>query len=429
MKRAVGRYFLIAGAIGMAVFAAWLAHTIWSLPSIVVITTGPPGGTFEGYGRRYKEIFARAGVTLQIVQSGGSLENLKLLNDPRSGVSVGFVQSGLTNKQLSPGLVSLGTVSYECLWCFYRGADPGERLEGLRGRKISIGPEGSGTRDLSLKLLAIRGVDPATAEMLPLSPTEAGDRLLKGEINAAFILASWDTPVVRRLLADSHVEVMNFIRADAYVALDPSLTKLVLPAGVGNMADNRPTVDTNLLATRTSLVVRNDVPPAIQYLLLQTANEVHSGPQIFQRSGQFPAPEQMDIPLSKLAQQYYKSGLPFLQRYLPFPLAAFTGRVLVILLPLVGVLYPLLKLAPLYGWSMKQRIFRLYGEVKLIEIELETKPEESLDELRKRLDQLESRAIHLRVPVTYAHYNYQLRDHIRLVRSRLEKTRSERNSH
>ncbi len=315
--------------------------------------------------------------------------------------------------------MSLGTLFYEPLWFFYQGINVGPRFEELRGRKISIGPEGSGSRAITLELLALNGIKPGSARFLALTAAEAGEQLLKGELSAAIMVDSWDTPIVRQLLASPQIELSSFTRADAYVALYPQLSKLVLPAGVGNMVSNRPPVDTNLLAVKASLIVRKDLRPAIQYLLLDAATEIHSGPGIFQKSGEFPAPEQVDLPLSKQAKQFYKSGMPFLQRYLPFWLAQLVQELLVILIPLIGIAYPLLRFMPaLYGWTMRRRVFSLYGEVKMIEIELEQQAGKNTTEILARLDDLEERAMHMHVPVTFAHFIYSLRHHISVVRER-----------
>jgi hypothetical protein len=187
------------------------------------------------------------------------------------------------------------------------------------------------------------------------------------------------------------------------------------------MATNRPPADVNLIAPKTSLIVRRDLHPAIQYLLLEAASEVHSPPGIFQKSAQFPAPETFDLPLAHDALQFYKSGIPFLQRYLPFWLAILASRLLVLLIPLLGVAYPLLRFAPaLWGWSMRRRIFRLYGELKFIEAEAETRRSGVTDDLIARLENLEARADRLTVPNAFAHFLYQLRNHIGLVRAKLQ---------
>ena len=389
-------------------------------PRVVVMSTGTAGGTYEVFAERYKTILARSGVALRLVPSAGGVENLARLNDPHSGVMVAFVQSGLTSEEESPDLESLGTLFYEPFWFFYRDADLRARLEGLRGKKVSIGPEGSGTRALAAQFLAFDGIDQKSAQLLPLTAAQSGDALLHGEIDAAAMVASWDTPVVRRLLDSSGIHLWEFPRTDALIALHPFLNKLVLPEGVANMVSNRPPTDITVVAPMTSLVVRRDLHPAIQYLLLDAASEIHATPGIFQRPGQFPAPEEEDLPLSKDASQFYKSGEPFLQRYLPFWLAVVAGRVLLLLIPIIGVAYPLLRAAPaLYGWSMRRRIFRLYGDLRSIEIDFETKGNRTTADLLARLNRLEERADHLRVPRAFATLLYTLRLHVGMVCTRL----------
>jgi TRAP-type uncharacterized transport system substrate-binding protein len=387
------------------------------------MATGPPGGAYADVGARYREILGRSGIELRLVPTAGAVENLARLRDPHSAVSAGFVQAGTVSAQDADALASLGTVFYEPLWLFCRGLPPGAGVSWLVGKRVSIGPEGSGTRRLALRLLALNGVEADRLELLALSPEEAGDTLLRGEIAAAAILTSWDAPVVRRLLATPDVTLANFPRADAYVALDPFMNKVVVPTGVGDLANNRPPVDTALLAPKASLAVRRELHPALQYLLLEAASEVHAAPGIFNRAAQFPAPETIDLPLSDEARQFYKTGRPWLQRNLPLGLAVFLERLLILLIPIVGVVYPALRLLPpLYAWTMQRRIVRLYGELKLIEADLDDRGDgKEAGDLVGRLDGLERSANQLRVPVLFSATLYTLKHHIGLVRQRLER--------
>ena len=416
--------FLATAATTLLVAAGWWASGLWrpSPPRTLVMATGPEGSADALFGERYRAILARSGVDLRLHTTAGALENLARLRNPGSGVSVGFVQAGTTSAAESPGLASLGTVFYEPLWLFHRRPTPGQDLADLRGKRLSIGPEGSGTRVLAKRLLALRGIDERTAEMLALPPEEAADALVRGQIDLAAILTSWDAPVVRQLLAAPGIELAGFPRADAHLALNPYLSKLVLPAGVADLARDIPPADVVLLAPKASLVVRKDLHPALQYLLLEAAFEIHSPPGLFHRAGEFPAPEAIDLPLGADARQFYKSGRPFLQRYLPFWVAALAERLLILLVPLLAVVYPLLRSLPgLYGWAVRRRVFSLYRDLKLIELATEGLPVgEEAGGLAARLDELETRASRLRVPQTYAWLAYTLRHHIRLVRERLE---------
>jgi TRAP-type uncharacterized transport system substrate-binding protein len=392
-------------------------------PRTLTMATGSEGSAYHEFGKRYQEILARDGIELRLQSTAGALENLALLSNRGSNVEVGFLQSGITSAKESPDLKSLGTVFYEPLWFFTRGEYRGKKLQALRGKKISIGPEGSGGRELALKLLTRNGVDNSYADLFSLTPQQAGEKLITGEIEAAIMLTSWDAPVVQRLLNSSEIEPENFPRTDAYLALYPYLNKVVLPEGVIDLAKNRPPSDVWLIAPKANLVVRGDLHPALQFLLLKAAEEIHSGPGMFQKPGQFPAAESIDLPLSDQARQYYRSGSPFLQQHLPFWLAVLIDRLLVLLIPVVGVLYPLLRLLPaLFGWQIQRQIFRLYGELRFLEHDLETRGSgQSLDELSSRLDRIEEQAHRLRAQGIYSNMRYTLWMHITLVRERLVK--------
>jgi TRAP-type uncharacterized transport system substrate-binding protein len=389
-------------------------------PRVVVMTTGTAGSDYDLIGQEYRAILRRSGIDLRLMPSAGGVDNLKRLNDSRSGVTVGFSQAGLTNKTQSSDLESLGTVMYEPFWFFCRGDLGGSRFGGLRDKKVSIGPEGGGARVLALKFLAMNGIDESLAQFLPLTAVQAGDALLHGEIDAAFMVTSWDSEVVRKLVASSEISVVSFPRADAYKALFPFLNKLTLPMGVGDLATNRPPSDVSLLAPKASSIVRRNLHPAIQYLLLEAAAEIHSTPNIFQNSGQFPAAEPNDLPLSRHARYFYRDGPPFLQRYLPFWLVVLGSRLLLIYwFPLIGIAYPLVHFSPsLYNWAVRRRILGLYVELKSIELELKA-PGHSSDDAVARLDRLEERANQLRLPVAFANLLYEVRSHIELVRTRL----------
>jgi TRAP-type uncharacterized transport system substrate-binding protein len=393
-------------------------------PHRIVMATGPEGDAEHEIGKRYRAALAREGVDVQLVATAGSGENRALLRDPGSGVSVGLIESGLDSSGDNSRLESLGTVFYEPYWWFRKREIAPGGAEVLRGRKVSIGPEGSGSRTLSLELMKRSRIEQQVAEWLALVPPMAGARLLAGDIDMAFMMTSWESPVVQQLLADERIALSGFPHADAFVALYPFLSKVVVPRGVIDLETDRPPADVVLIATKASLVVRKDLHPAIQYLLLNAAVEIHSPPSIFNRPNAFPAPEASDIALSSEALRFYKSGLPFLHDYFPFWMAALIGKLVILLIPIVGVLYPMTRLLPrLYDWVMRSKVLRMYGELRLLEDEMAKAHGSGQDvsAMVARLDRLERQANHLRVPVAYASTLYMLRDHIGLVRAGLSK--------
>ena len=411
-------YLTIAGLV-VIVLAAGVFIVETMPPRTVAMATGAEGGANYQMGLRYRDILAQSGVRLRLVPTSGGLENLALLRDPKSGVGVGFIQGGTTTEKESPDIEALGTIFYEPLWFFYR-SEIGDGIRALRGRRVSIGPEGSGTRMLALELIKRFKLDTVIGEISGFVPQVAADKLIAGDIDAAFIITGWDSPVVQQLMDAKDIALASAPRADAYIAHYPFLNKLVLPAGVSDLLNNRPPVDAVLLAPKASLAVRADLHPAIQHLLLTSAQQIHSQPGIFQKAGQFPAAESIDLPLSDEAQRFYKRGLPFLQKYLPFWVATLVERMIVVFIPLGAVLYPIFKFLPqIYDWAMQLKIRRLYDEMRAIESEMETQTGNNVDAIDAKLEDLGQRANRLSLPTSYASMLYTLRSHINLVRGRL----------
>jgi len=421
---------VVVAAVAVAVVAAavWMLLTSQSIfpPRTLVMATGPEGGANQEFGARYRAILAREGLDLRLLPTAGAVESLARLRDPRSGVGVAFVEAGIASKEESSDLVSLGAVSFEPLWFFFRGQPHTTLAQVLEGQRISIGPEGSGTRLVARRLLQLNGVDEKPAELLGLSPERAAEALLRGEIAAAIMLTSWQSPAVRKLLAADGIVLATYPRADAYVALFPSLSKLVLPTGVADLARNIPPADVTLLAVQESLAVRKDLHPALQYLLLEAASEVHGGPGIFQKAGRFPSPEAIDLPLSKPAQEFYKTGQPFVYRHLPFWLSDLAERLLILLVPLFAVVLPAVRYLPMaYEFVIERRMFTLYRELKVIETELEVVgPGEVTDGLARALEDLAKRANRLKVPLHFTQRLFILKNHIAVAQEKLEKRRS-----
>jgi len=395
-------------------------------PQKIVITTGGESGAYYQFANRYATLLGEKGITLEVKTSAGSLENLARLKNNEA--QVGFVQGGVVEPRPDDqaadesNLLSIGSVFYEPVWVFYRGDKPLTRLTELQGKRIAIGQEGSGVRQLAQQMLSANEIR-NDENLLPLAGLLAAEELQQGRIDAAFIIASEKAPVVQVLLRSPGVKVMSFAQAGAYQRRFPFLTKLTFPHGVADLVRDFPPEDIKLLAPTANLIVRDDLHPALQNLLLQVATEVHGKSGFFQDPGEFPAYKDQMLPLSPEAARYFKSGPPFLQRYLPFWLAVLVDRLIVLLVPIVALLIPLLKIAPaIYTWRVRSKVFRCYGELKFLENDLKNHYDPAkLTDYRNRLDALDEEAAQLHVPLGFTDLVYTLREHVNLVRHILDK--------
>ncbi|MGH7886397.1 MAG: TAXI family TRAP transporter solute-binding subunit [Candidatus Binatia bacterium] len=392
-------------------------------PDNFVMTTGADGGAYHLFAQRYRDILKREKITVTLKQSAGSIENFQRLQDANSGVEVGLIQAGTYPGEPPRGLRSLGAVYYEPLWVFYRGKDEIDKLSQLAGKRVAIGAEGSGTRALALQLLKASGVDDSAANLFPFGGNDAAKALHDEAVDAALLVAAPDAPAIQMLAKDKEIRLANLVQAEAFTRRFPFLTALQLPRGALDLANDLPSRDVTLLSTTANLIVREDFHPALGFLLLQAATEVHGRAGVLQRSGEFPAPRESEFSLADEARRYYKSGTPFLQRYLPFWIANFIERIAVLLLPFVAVLLPLFKILPaLIQWRNKSRLFKWYGELKSLEAQVTANCDPAqLDGYLDRLDEIEDGVNTTKVGSSYSDYVYNLRIHVDLVRNRLHK--------
>jgi len=421
------RYFwnLLAGILLTVVGFFWVSyHFVRPIPPhTLVMTTGMEGGSYAVLGERYRQVLARDGIMLRLLPSSGSVENLRRLKEEPRNVDVGFVQGGIGmgKVETSSNLVSLGSIFYSPLWVFYRGDDPLDDLSQLRGKRVSIGPEGSGVRKFSLDLLKTAGASDSPTEMFEYSIGDAAKAIREGRVDAVMTFGSADSAVVLELFTAPGIHLMSFSQAEAYTRLFPNLSHVILPKGILNPARRFPAADIHLLAPTTNLIARRSLHPALVYLLLEAAVEIHGGAGWVHSAGEFPALKTQDFPISDQAQRYYKSGGSLLYDYLPFWAATFVDRMILILIPLGVVLIPLVGILPwIYTWRNRSKYYRWYRELKDLEEEMRTgsKPEH-FEGYRERLDRIEDAVSRIRVAVAFYDEIFLLQENVQAVRQKL----------
>jgi TRAP transporter TAXI family solute receptor len=410
---------LLVVAAGFAVASLYVQP---APPDRIVMATGAEDGAYYYYAGRYAEIFEDYGIKLEARATSGSVENFSRLAAEDSEFDVGFIQGGIASAEEGPDLESLGAMYYEPVWVFTRGTAI-ERLTELKGKRLAIGPDGSGTRRLAKQLLHANGIDEPKTAGNELTGDAAAKALHEGKVDAVILVASTRSKAVWDLLKARDVKPANLIQADAYTKHFPHLSAVVLPRGAVDLLRDIPPHDVHLVATTANLVIRGDLHPAIVNLLALAAKEVHSAPTLFSAKDKFPATKDVDFPMNEDAERFYKSGPPFLQRYLPFWAANFVDRMIVFLVPLIALVLPLARVLPaLYQWRIRSRIYRNYGELKFLEAEVAQDADPGKTrEYYARLDRIEERVNLMRIPLAHHEQLYTLRGHIDLVRARIAK--------
>jgi TRAP-type uncharacterized transport system substrate-binding protein len=424
-------------------------------PRRVVLATGAPQGAYAQFGKRYADLLKAYDIRVELRNTEGAAENLKLLRDPSSGVDVAFVQGGADEREHTrhddsedddDGLRSLGSMFFEPVWLFYREesaqkllASPRSRstapttprggtapawggpvltnLSQLAGWRVNIGPPGSGVPNLMARILQANRIDAGTLTLLRESQTPAVVALLEGRSDALVFASAPESLMVQMLLQTPGIRLFDFAQSEAYARRFAFMSPVTLPRGVVDLARDWPSQDVHLVAPTATLVARAKLHPALEQLLVQAAQTVHGEAGWFQHKGEFPNARDGERPLAREAQRFYRDGQPLLQHYLPFWLANLIDRMWVALVSIIAVLIPLSRVVPpLYQFRIRSRVFRWYGQLRRVE---EAQGQRPPEELLKELDAIESHVEHVSVPLSYADELYALRSHISMVRQRL----------
>ncbi|MEN8216344.1 MAG: TAXI family TRAP transporter solute-binding subunit [Pseudomonadota bacterium] len=390
-------------------------------PKEASIATGRVGGGYHSFALKYQELLADDQFQLDIEPTAGSIEVLKRL---KSGdVELGLVQGGTGNSVSYEGLQSLGSLFYEPLWVFHRKDLPLEYLFDLRGKRVAIGEEGSGTRPVAFQLLQDNLVTEDNTTFLGLPSKVAAQQLVAGEIDAVFFVMSPKSSLIRKLFGNPDIELMSFKRDLAYSSRYSFLTSVKLGEGMIDLENNIPREDKTLLATTASLVASKDLHHDLVYLFLMKMIKVHEEGGIFEKNGQFPSELFVEIPMNEDASHYLQNGPSWLQKIFPFWVATTLDRLKILLIPLIAVMLPLLKGAfPLYQLGIRFKIFRWYDRLSEVDRKISDLSDLSVIENEiKQMIALQREIIEqVSVPLSYMGEFYALRVHIQLVVGRLE---------
>lgn len=401
-------------------------------PKRVVLATGPAQSAYDEFGKRYADALRRYGITVELLPTEGSSDNLELLRTGKA--DLGFVQGGSADIGYDDeeSIVSLGSLFVEPLWLFYR-EDAAQRLNqtptvaslpDLRNWRVNVGTAGSGVPRLFGTLLDVNRVDRQQLQLSELAQTPATVAFLEGQLDAVVFASAPESLMVQMLLQSPGIRLMDFAQSEAYSRRFGYLTPVVMPQGVVELSKNIPERDMRLVASTTSLLASAKTHPAILQLFAQTATSLHGGASWFNRAREYPSLEHSEVPLSPEAVRAIKNGPPFLQRYLPFWLANLIERMWLAMGLIIALALPLSRIIPpLYTFRIRSRVFRWYAELRDIEQRHETAAADGVSEqqLLDELADMESKVEKVVMPLAFTDELYALRNNIALVRKKLQR--------
>jgi uncharacterized protein len=386
-------------------------------PRHLTFAAGAAGSGYDNVARQYARILARHGVELEIRNAAGAVENLALLRNPSSGVQAALTTFGITQPADADTLYSLGGIFDAAIFIFYGNAELITQFAQFRGKRLAIGMPGTALRSLMLEVLKATDALDTSTRLLDLDSAEAIDALIAGETDVAIFPSQLDGSLLQRALDASGIRLMNVAQAEAIAKTVPGLKHVVLWRGLISLVRDIPDSDVDLLASRNRLLVRKDLHPALQYLLLEAMRDVHWPQGPFNRLGEFPAEQPNDLPLSPTAQAFYRSGPTFWQRYTSFWLTSLLNLIVFFVIPVVAAMIPVIGFAlPFYRWVNIRRIDQLHRALGNLERELaQTADGSRFVECQTRIAEIESAVRLLKVARPFEADLHRLRIHLRMV--------------
>jgi TRAP-type uncharacterized transport system substrate-binding protein len=405
----------------LALLLIFLRFIFPAPPQHLRIAAGSQGSYFHDVASTYKAALAKEGISLEIVQTLGALDNLQLINAGK--VDLALAHDGLVQAKAEPELRSLGSISYEPIWVFRRKGTPVlNDLTQLKGMRVNIGPEGSGVRFLSLQLLSLSGVTPQNTQFFDVSTMESIELLNSGRLDVGFFMDPPENQNIKSLFTSQEILEVNLKDADAFHRNLRYLHVTPLAPSTIDMASAQPASEFRTVSVTNTVVVNRQLHPAIQYLMLSIMDKSHHAPSLISAEGEFPSDKDVGLPLSDEAEIFYEKGMPFLSKYLPFELASIVERLAKSLLPFFLVFFPMLKFIPsIMKWRTSRKFSKLYGSLVDVETLMRTQTDQiSVAEYEAMLNRIEEKIALENLSLSSSEV-YVLREHIELVRGQIQR--------
>ena len=417
------KFFTVSIPILLLVVASFYLTSKFIEPSSkkeITIATGSIDGEYYNTALKYKEILEKQKVKVNILTSNGSMENIQLLNDKKADIA--FVQNGIDSLKKQTEIKAIASIYYEPLWIFYKNDEyKMDYLVQLITKRVSLGREKSGTEDLALKMLNDNGINKENTQLLNNSTEEAKDLLIKGEIDAIFIVSSPNSKTIKELLENPDIKLFNFKRAKAYSRKYTFLESTPLYEGTIDLYKNLPSQDINLLSTTANLIVREGFSDELTRLILKEIKKVHNKKELFEAANQFPNIENLTIDINEDADRYFTYGDTWLEKIFPYWIASNIDRLSILLIPLITLMIPLSKgFFPLYRWSIRSKIYKWYEQIHKIDLEAEDAKNEELEKYLENIITLKKEIkAETKVPLSYMGEYYDLIMHLELIISKI----------
>lgn len=231
----------------------------------IAVAGGPPGGAYQETLAALAARAAAARAVLITLPSEGSIGNIRLLSD--RSAQFALVQNDIARSAYAgrgrfagapqQDLRAVASLFPETIQLVTKSNAGITSAADLRGKRVGLGPAGSGTRANALAILAANGLsEDVLASTFAGSLPEAAKALTDGGIDALFITVHAPAPELQRLAASQPLAWVPI--GPSREIVDSGLVPITMPARTyAGQATPVPT-----LAATALVITRDDVPPA-----------------------------------------------------------------------------------------------------------------------------------------------------------------------
>lgn len=415
--------FWFFGAFAVVLLGSLLILSRLHPPGSFTLAAGPSGGAYNQVAEQYREVLARDGIVLEIVETAGSAENAQLIAN--GSVDAAIMQGGVAIP--NPEIEAIGAIFFEpMVLLISRDNNVPSNPAFWKDLWINIGAPGSGTAAAFHDFEDALGLDTESNHITGLSYDQAVASVVDGSIDIAVFVAPINAPYLIDAYKDASIRLLLLDHAEAISRRLEYAKTITVPSGAISLNPVIPPNPRLLIALEARLAISPDLHPALVNRLTMAAIELHSGRGLIRDQGMFPTVKGTGMPVNNAARQLILNGPSIWHDWMPYWMASQVHRLILLMLPILFLLLPALRAMPqLYAYLMRWRVWQYYPVIRQIEDEITGETtEQSLVSMDSRLVELDEKLALIRLPVAYRQTAYECRMHLDLVRNRIEEIRT-----
>ena len=363
--------------VAMVALVLWLGG---SRLARVTIAGGPAGSETLALTQAIADALneAEIGVRVMVFETGGSGENLRLLENGR--IDMGTLQADTPASDSVLGITTLYSDAYHLI-----ARDEAAILSfaDLPGHRVAIPAVTSGQYDSFWFLAEHYGIQREQLNAQPMAEDAANFAMERGQVDAVFRVRAPGNRAIRELIGDKRLHLVTIDQSEALALKQPAIAPGVIPLGSYRGSPALPKVDLATAVVERLLVARADMDSNLVYKLTRAIYEQRS--KIMESSklagfiGPLPDDSESVITAHPGSRAYYDREKPgFMQE---------NARLVSALMYMAAIVFSAL-LALRTHWVRSRRLRMHTFNRRLMEIATHARKETRVGDLLQRKHQL-----------------------------------------